>query len=437
MTREPCQNQGFTLPRKWVEPIGRRASWLLLSHRMKRRVAIVHDWLPVYGGAERVLEQIINLYPDADLFSLVDTIPEGQRGFLHDKPVHTSFIQKLPFGRTKYRSYLPLMPLAIEQFNLNGYDLVISSSYAVAKGVLTGPNQLHVCYCHSPMRYAWDLQHQYLAAAGLTKGPKSWLTRTILHYVRSWDAQSAGRVDSFMANSRFVARRIEKTYRREAAVVHPPVDVEAFTLEPEKEGYYLTASRLAPYKRVDLIVDAFSRMPERELRVIGDGPDFEKIKAKAGPNVKMLGRQSFEALKRQMQKARAFVFAAEEDFGIAPVEAQACGTPVIAFGKGGALETVIQGETGSFFEEQTVECLQEAVRWFEAASERFDPALIRRNAMRFSAERFCRDFAMHIEKEWERFQRETAPELAFRPFSFPSVEFVEAARAQPPIGRAA
>jgi glycosyltransferase involved in cell wall biosynthesis len=287
------------------------------------------------------------------------------------------------------------------------------------------------------MRYAWDLQHQYLAAAGLAKGPKSWLTRSILHYVRSWDAQSAGRVDSFMANSRFVARRIEKAYRRSAAVIHPPVDVESFTLDPKKEDYYLTASRLVPYKRIDLIVEAFSRMPERELRVIGDGPDFAKIKALAGPNVKLLGRQSAEALKLQMQKARAFVFAAEEDFGIAPVEAQACGTPVIAFGKGGALETVIQGETGLFFDEQTAESLREAVEWFEAASEHYDPAAIRRNALRFSAHRFRRELALHVEREWERFQLETAPELTVRPFSFPSVEFDRAAKAQPPIEQAA
>jgi glycosyltransferase involved in cell wall biosynthesis len=221
------------------------------------------------------------------------------------------------------------------------------------------------------------LQNQYLAAAGLTKGPKSWITRSILHYMRSWDAQSATRVDSFIANSQFVARRIEKTYRREAAVIHPPVDLAGFTLQPEKEGYYLTASRMVPYKRIDLIVEAFSRMPEYELRVIGEGPDFEKIKDKAGPNVKMLGYQSFEVLKEQMQKARAFVFAAEEDFGIAPVEAQACGTPVIAFGKGGVTETVIEGETGVFYDAQTVESLQAGVREFEATAEKFDPFLRR------------------------------------------------------------
>lgn len=396
----------------------------------------MHDWLPVYGGAERVLEQIIHIFPEADLFSMVDLIPEGERGFLQHKPVRTSFIQKLPFARTKYRSYLPLMPMAVEQFDFSSYDLIISSSYAVAKGIITGPDQLHICYCHSPIRYAWDLQNQYLTAAGLAKGLKSWLTRSILHYIRSWDAQSATRVDSFMANSQFVARRIEKTYRRQATVVHPPVDLAGFSLEPNKEAYYLTASRMVPYKRIDLIVEAFTAVPERELRVIGDGPDFAKIKAKAGPNVKMLGYQSFEVLKEQMQKARAFVFAAEEDFGIAPVEAQACGTPVIAFGKGGVTETVIDGETGVFYGEQTAESLQAGVREFEAAPP-FDPLAIRRNAMRFSAERFRHEFAQEVARVWEVFLRRHAPPPALEHVSFESEESDATATIRSQIGRAA
>jgi glycosyltransferase involved in cell wall biosynthesis len=410
---------------------------MLLLPDMNLRVAIMHDWLPVYGGAERVLEQIINVFPESDLFSMVDFIPEGQRDFLQNKPVCTSFIQKLPFARKKYRAYLPIMPLAVEQFDFSAYDLILSSSYAVAKGVITGPDQLHICYCHSPIRYAWDLQNQYLAAAGIKKGLKSWLTRSILHYIRSWDAQSATRVDSFMANSEFVARRIEKTYRREAAVIHPPVDIAAFTLQAEKEGYYLTASRMVPYKRIDLIVEAFSGMPERELRVIGEGPDFEKIKSKAGSNVKMLGYQNFEALKEQMQKARAFVFAAEEDFGIAPVEAQACGTPVIAFGKGGVTETVIEGETGVFYNEQTVESLQAGVREFEAAADDFDPIVIRRNAMRFSAERFQQEFALEVARAWEVFMRRNAPRPTVQHISFESPVFDEVAATLPRIVRAA
>jgi glycosyltransferase involved in cell wall biosynthesis len=404
---------------------------------MDLRIAIMHDWLPVYGGAERVLEQIINVFPEADLFSMVDLIPEGQRDFLQNKPVQTSFIQKLPFARAKYRAYLPLMPMAVEQFDFSRYDLILSSSYAVAKGIITGPDQLHICYCHSPIRYAWDLQNQYLAAAGLTKGPKSWLTRSILHYIRSWDALSATRVDSFMANSEFVARRIEKTYRRQATVIYPPVDLAGFAFEPEKESYYVTASRMVPYKRMDLIVEAFTGMPERELRVIGDGPDFEKIKAKAGPNVKMLGYQSFEALKEQIQKARAFVFAAEEDFGIAPVEAQACGTPVIAFGKGGVTETVINGETGVYYDAQTVESLQAGVREFEATAGQFDPLAIRRNAMRFSAERFQHEFALEVARAWEVFLRRGVPQPAPEHVSFESRESDEAATTLPRIVRAA
>jgi len=397
----------------------------------------MHDWLPVYGGAERVLEQIINVFPEADLFSMVDFIPPGQRGFLQNKPVRTSFIQRLPFARTKYRSYLPLMPVAVEQFDFSPYDLILSSSYAVAKGVITGPDQLHICYCHSPIRYAWDLQNQYLAAAGMTKGPKSWISRSILHYLRSWDAQSATRVDSFLANSRFVARRIEKTYRRPAAVVHPPVDLAAFSLQPEKEGYFLTASRMVPYKRIDLIVEAFSGMPEYELRVIGDGPDFKKIKARAGTNVKMLGYQSSAALQEQMQKARAFVFAAEEDFGIAPVEAQACGTPVIAFGKGGVTETVIEGETGLFFAEQTIEGLQAAIREFEAVAGDFNPVVIRQNALRFSVERFRDEFALEVARAWEPFIRRNAVPPAPEHVSFESGGFDAAATTPLRIVRAA
>jgi len=397
----------------------------------------MHDWLPVYGGAERVLEQIINVFPEADLFSMVDFIPKEQRAFLKDKPVQTSFIQKLPFARKKYRTYMPLMPMAVEQFDFSQYDLILSSSYAVAKGVITGPDQLHVCYCHSPIRYAWDLQNQYLSATGMNKGLKSLVTRSILHYIRSWDSQSAARVDKFMANSRFVAGRIDKTYRRRAKVVYPPVDVAAFTLQPKKENYFLTASRLVPYKRIDLIVEAFSAMPQHELRVIGEGPEFEKIKAKAGPNVKMLGHQTFSALKEQMQNAQAFVFAAEEDFGIVPVEAQACGTPVIAFGKGGALETVIDGETGLFFEEQTVESLQAAVAEFTRRRAEFDPNVARQNALRFSPERFREEFALEVAKAWETFMYRNAPEEVQQHVNFESGESDAIAAAQLRIVRAA
>jgi glycosyltransferase involved in cell wall biosynthesis len=366
------------------------------------RVALVHDWFTVYAGAERVVEQILRVLPQADVYALVDFLKEEERGFLQGKRAQVSFIQRLPKAQQRYRTYLPLMPLAIEQFDLRGYDLVISSSHAVAKGVITGPDQLHICYCHSPIRYAWDLQHQYLKESGLERGVKSWIARALLHYLRLWDSRTANGVDLFIANSRYIARRILKVYRRQAEVIYPPVDVEAYTLRQDKEDFYLTASRMVPYKRIDLIVEAFSQMPDKRLVVIGDGPEMPKVRAKAGPNVTLLGYQPFEVLRDYMQRAKAFVFAAEEDFGIAPVEAQACGTPVIAFGKGGAAETVVAGETGIFFQDQNVPSLIKAIEEFEKL--RFDPLRVRKNAERFSSERFRREFAALIEREWSRFK---------------------------------
>jgi glycosyltransferase involved in cell wall biosynthesis len=362
------------------------------------RVAIVHDWLVTYAGAERVLEQIVACFPDADLFSVVDFLDD--RSFLRGKPVTTSFIQKLPKARTKYRAYLPLMPIAIEQLDVSAYDVVISSSHAVAKGVLTGPDQVHISYVHSPIRYAWDLQHQYLQQSKLTSGPKSALARLILHYMRNWDIRTSNSVDTFVANSQFIARRIRKVYQREAHVIFPPVDVDAFVLNEQKEDFYLTASRMVPYKKIDLIVEAFTRMPQRRLVVIGDGPDMRKIRAKATPNVEIMGYQPFKVLQDKMQRAKAFVFAAEEDFGISVVEAQACGTPVIAYGKGGALETVRDlssaRPTGMFFDEQRAESIIAAVEAFDAHATRFVAADCRANAERFSAAHFRERFFAHV-----------------------------------------
>ncbi|WP_133663617.1 glycosyltransferase family 4 protein [Paraburkholderia sp. BL10I2N1] len=362
------------------------------------KVAIVHDWLVVSGGAEKVLQQIIECFPDADLFSLVDFLED--RSLVRGKPVRTSFIQHLPFAKRRYRGYLPLMPLAIEQFDLAGYDLIITSSYAVAKGVLVGPDQTHVSYVHSPIRYAWDMQHQYLREAHLTRGPRSWAARALLHYLRNWDTHSANGVDQLICNSHFVSRRIMKTYRREASVVPPPVDVQGFEMRAGKEDFYLTASRMVPYKRMDLIVEAFSAMPERHLVVIGDGPQMSLIRAKAGPNVTILGYQPFDVLKDHMQRARAFLFAAEEDFGIAPLEAQACGTPVIAYGRGGAQETIIPpGEpnpTGIHFTEQSLPSLWAAIELFEQQAALFTPQACRANAERFAPAVFRRSFMMEV-----------------------------------------
>jgi len=364
-----------------------------------RRIAIVHDWLTTYAGAERVLQQMLVMYPQADLFSVCDFLPAQERAFLQGKTPKTTFIQHLPGARKHYRSYLPLMPLAVEQLDLSGYDIVLSSSHAVAKGVLTGPDQLHISYVHSPIRYAWDLQHQYLRESGLDKGLKGWVAKWLLHKMRLWDVRTANGVDQFVANSRFIVRRIWKIYRREAEVVYPPVDIEAFAFREDKEDFYLTASRMVPYKKIDLIVETFSRMPDKKLVVIGDGPDMKKIKRKAGRNIKIMGYQPFEALRNYMQRARAFIFAAKEDFGIIPVEAQACGTPVIAFGEGGAAETVIEGETGLFFQEQTVKSLNQAIRAFEQLEGELDPRIIRKNAERFSRVRFRNEFKDFVDKK--------------------------------------
>jgi glycosyltransferase involved in cell wall biosynthesis len=296
------------------------------------------------------------------------------------------------------------MPLAIEQLDLSAYDLIISSSHAVAKGVLTAPHQLHISYVHSPIRYAWDLQHQYLKESNLERGIKSWIARWILHQIRIWDTRTANGVDLFVANSEFIARRIHKVYRRSATVIYPPVDLQNYTLCEQKQEFYLTASRLVPYKRIDLIVEAFSQMGDRSLIVIGDGEQMAKIRAKASSNIKFLGHLEPEALREYMQKARAFVFAAEEDFGITPVEAQACGTPVIAYGRGGVCESVrgldCDRPTGVFFAEQSVASIHAAVLEFEQNCDRILPTTCHENAMRFSTERFQAEFLQFVERAW-------------------------------------
>ena len=372
------------------------------------KVAIIHDWLVTYAGAERVLEKMLDCYPQADIFSTVDFLAENQRDFLKGKRASTSFIQKLPKAKSRYRNYLPLMPLAVEQFDLSTYDVIISSSHAVAKGVLLGPDQLHICMCYSPIRYAWDLQNQYLIESNLQYGVKGWLARWLLHKMRIWDARTANGVDHFIAISHFIERRIQKVYRRSSNVIYPPVDVDAFTFQSNKEDFYLTASRMVPYKKMPLIVEAFSAMPNKRLIVIGDGPEFDKCKAVAGANVELIGYQSFEVLKDHMQRAKAFVFAAEEDFGIAPLEAQACGTPVIAFGKGAALETIrgmsCASPTGVLFQNQTVESIQNAIQEFEINFDTISPAACRNNALRFGPERFLREFQTFVDQSWADFQ---------------------------------
>lgn len=356
------------------------------------RVAIVHDWLVTYAGAERVLAGLLDLFPQADVFTMVDFLPESDRHFLTAHQVTTSFIQGLPFARKHYRHYLPLMPLAVEQFDLSVYDVVISSSHAVAKGVITAPHQCHISYVHSPMRYAWDLQHQYLREAGLTSGIKSFVIRYLLHRLRLWDVRTAHGVDVFVANSHFIAKRIWKVYRRTSEVIYPPVAVDMFTQVSTKQDYFVTASRMVPYKKMDVIVSAFKQMPNQQLVVIGDGPDFAKIQsiAHGSKNITLLGYQKFEVLKQYLQNAKAFVFAAEEDFGITPVEAMACGTPVIAYAKGGVLETVINGQTGVFFAQQTAESIIDAIAQFGKVLWSAD--VCRHQAERFSTDLFLSRF---------------------------------------------
>lgn len=326
------------------------------------KTAIVHEWLVNYAGSERCVESFTNIWKDSPVYALVDFLNDEERKIiLKGKKANTSFIQKLPLAKKHHRTYLSLFPLAIEQFDLNDFDVIISSSHAVAKGVLTNSSQLHICYCYTPMRYAWDLYHRYLIEAGLVHGVKGLIAKNMLHKLRMWDVIASNRVDYFIAISSHIAKRIKKTYNRESSVIYPPVDVELFGTIPVKEDFYLTASRMVPYKRMDIIVEAFSAMPDKKLVVIGDGPEMEKIKSKAGRNVEIIGYQSFEVLKSYLQKAKAFLFAAEEDFGIIVVEAMASGTPVIAFNKGGASETVSDMESGIFFNEQSPASIKDAV----------------------------------------------------------------------------
>jgi glycosyltransferase involved in cell wall biosynthesis len=357
------------------------------------RIALVHEWLESYAGSERVLAQLINCYPQADVFAVADFLPESERGFLGGRPVKTTFIQNLPLAKKHFRNYLQLMPLAVEQLDLGAYDLVISSNHAVAKGVLTGPKQVHISYVHSPMRYAWDLQSQYLSERGGLAGVKSLYIRWLLHKMRLWDRASANGVDVLIANSRYVARRIEKAYRRDALVIPPPVAVQNFVPGTAARQGFLVASRFVPYKRVELIVEAFARMPQHALTVIGAGTNADLVaKAAAGaPNITLRPPVPGAELITLMQSARAILFAAEEDFGITTVEAQACGTPVIAYGQGGVtdiIEAHAASPTGVLFAEQTQEAIIDAVARFVALEPTISATACRDNALRFSEANF-------------------------------------------------
>ncbi|MBN1265944.1 MAG: glycosyltransferase family 4 protein [Anaerolineales bacterium] len=378
------------------------------SSLVNAKITFVHDWLIDKGGSELVLAAMLELWPKAPVYTLIQNADGPCSEFLQGHRVQTSFLQRIPGVKKHYRSWLPLFPIAIEQFDLSEFDIIISNSHAAAKGVLTGPDQLHISHVCSPIRYAWDLQHQYLREAGV-RGLKSWVSRLLLHYIRLWDVRTAHGVDEFIAISHFIARRITKVYRRDSHVIYSPIDVENFPLCSEKEDFYLTVSRLVPYKRINLIVETFNAMPDKKLVVIGAGPDYRKVKALAGPNVTVLGHQPQEILEGYMQRAKAFVFAAEEDFGIVPVEAQSCGTPVIAYGKGGALETVVENKTGIFFCEQTTASLHEAVKRFESMGNCWDPVEIHKHAERFSKARFQQEILSFVEEKWALFCANQTP----------------------------
>ena len=372
------------------------------------KVVIVHDWLDTCGGAELVLEQLLLCYPDADVFALVDFMSGSERGFLKGRNITTSFIQRLPGARRHFRHCLPLMPWAIEAMDVSQYDLVISSSWAFAKGVRCRPGQVHVSYIHTPIRYAWDQQALYLQQA-IDNEPLRKLARYFLSRLRRWDINTANRGGRLVANSHFIAERISQCWQRQSMVLNPPVAVDDFTCTENKDDFYVTVSRLVHYKAVEILVEAFNLMPDKRLVVIGDGPMFNRLQAMAGPNVELLGYQSREVVIDHLQRARAFVFAAHEDFGIVAVEAQACGTPVIAYGQGGALDSVIPykgadvtgadySPTGLFFDQQTAASVVAAVDRFEALPGDISAQACAANAARFAPEHFRREFMAIVEQ---------------------------------------
>lgn len=367
------------------------------------RLAFVHDWLTVYAGSERVLSSMSRSSTSSPIFTLLHR-PDAFSGTdLEGRAVRTSFLQRLPAQGERYRYLLPLMPLAVEQFDLRGFDVVVSNVKAVGHGVLTSPDQLHVAYVNRPMRYAWDLYQHELSSAGLKKGMKGGVARLFYHYLRLWDQLAMQRPDVLHVNSRLVQAMLRKYHRRTAKVIYPPVDVDDFMCTEDKDDYFISVARLVPYKRVDLVVKAFNGLG-MPLRVIGDGPQAAALHALARPNIEFLGWIDRAQLIREVEGARALVFAAEEEFGIAPVEAQAAGTPVIAFGRGGALETILDGTTGVLFHKQTADAIVDAVRDFDSHSSAFSPSALRGNAERFSKDRFEQSFERAIAAAWDAFR---------------------------------
>lgn len=371
---------------------------------MELKYALVHEWLTpkATGGSELVVKEILS-HIEADLYALIDFESINPESYLYGRSIGTTFLQKFPLARNGVQKYLPLLPLAIEQLNLKQYDVILSSSHAVAKGVLTNPYQLHICYCHTPMRYAWDLTFDYLDNSPSGTGWRGAIARYLLHRLRQWDVITANRVDYFIANSHHTANRIWRCYRRRAEVIYPPVDIDRFSFEIEKEDFYLTVSRLVSYKQICLIVEAFDRL-QKPLVIIGEGEQLKQIRQLAKSNIQVLGLQPREVVEKYMAKAKAFVYAACEDFGIALVEAQACGTPVIAYGRGGALETVIdirqnaKEGTGCFFDKQEATALVEAVETFEKLKNSISSENCRLQAAKFKPTIFKKSYLEFVDR---------------------------------------
>ena len=363
-------------------------------------VAFIHDWLITRGGAERTLEAALELYPEAPIYTLIYRPDQFRHSVISSRDIRTSFLDRWPGAGRYYRSLLPFMPLAVEQLETGGHDVLVSCSHAVAHGILPGPGQLHINYVLIPVRYAWHLYHVYLREAGLVRGPRSAIARLVLHYIRMWDILAAQRVDHFAAISEWSAANVWRVYRRKAEVIYPPVDIDGFEPSERRQDFYITVSRLVPYKRVDIIVRAFSRLG-LPLVVVGDGPERRRLERLATANVRMMGTQSQDSLRRLLGEAKAYVYAAVEDFGIAPIEAQAAGCPVIAYQAGAIPETVRDGETGILFSEQSPEALAEAVVEFENSGRRFNPSELRTSAERFSRTRFQREFGEFVERKWQ------------------------------------
>ncbi len=359
------------------------------------KVALVHDWLTGRRGGEKVLEVFAEIYPDAPIFTLFH-FPGSQVPDIEQKRIVSSFVQKLPFLKKRYRLYLPLFPLAVELFDLQEFDVIISSSHCVAKGAIPKPDALHICYVHSPMRYAWNQYSSYFSPEMLGFFSKR-IIPPIIHRLRIWDESSSHRVDHFVANAKAVADRIHKYYRRKADVIHPPVDTEFFKPGEVEENYFLIVSALVPYKRIDMAIETFNRTGQ-PLKIIGQGPEYHRLKRQAQSNIEFLGSVSPESLLQAYQRSRGLIMPGEEDFGINSLESQACGIPVIAFGRGGAKETVLHGETGFLYDEPGVEGLRVALDKFKAMN--FNKITVRANALKFSRDSFKKEISSYFHQRW-------------------------------------